>query len=204
MNEFLRRWNRWVAQQRIHGSTRRQVLTHFLEVEKPAMQLPSTERFELFELGTRTVHPVGYIELDSAYYTAPHHLVGQRLRVRWDERLVRLYHQGQLVRLHSKQHHPGVYTTCPDDRPAHKPARQEAYQPLSLSDALANLEPEWPPRPSASTTPTPSHTAGLNTQSRPSPTPPRPPQPPRLPPARRRRRWGHRSHRPARALPGTL
>jgi hypothetical protein len=54
--------------------------------------------------------------------------VGQRLRVRWDERLVRLYHQGQLVRVHSKQHQPGIYITCPDDRPAHKPARQEAYQ----------------------------------------------------------------------------
>jgi transposase len=128
MNEFLRHWNRRVAQQRIHGSTRRQVLTHYLEVEKPAMQAPPAERFALFEVDTRTVHPDGYIELDSAYYTAPHHLVGQRLRVRWDERLVRLYHQGQLVRVHSKQHQPGIYITCPDDRPAHKPARQEAYQ----------------------------------------------------------------------------
>src|SRR5207253_5269435 len=57
MNEFLRSWNRRVAQQRIHGSTRRQVLTHYLEVEKPVMQAPAAERFALFEVGTRTVHP---------------------------------------------------------------------------------------------------------------------------------------------------
>lgn len=55
--------------------------------------------------------------------------------MRWDERLVRIYHQGQLVRVHTKQHQPGVYTTCPDDRPAQKPARQEAYQANLLTRA---------------------------------------------------------------------
>src|SRR5712691_2598598 len=100
-NQYLRRWNRQVASLRIHGSTRRQVLTHFLEVEKPALQPLPTERFEMFEAGIRAVHLDGYIEVDSGYYTAPHHLVGQRVRVRWDERLVRIYHDGQLVRVHA-------------------------------------------------------------------------------------------------------
>src|SRR5262249_13699002 len=36
--EFLERWNRTVAQVRIHGTTRQQVLTHFLEVEQPVLQ----------------------------------------------------------------------------------------------------------------------------------------------------------------------
>lgn len=128
MNEFLRRWNRRVAQQRIHGSTRRQVLTHFLEVEKPALRPPPSERFQLFEVGQRSVHFDGYIEVDSSYYTAPHHLLGQWVRVRWDERLVRIYHQGQMVRVHAKRQQPGSWATNDADRPAHKPARQEAYQ----------------------------------------------------------------------------
>ena len=127
-NEFLRHWNRQTAQLRIHGSTRRQVLTHFLEAERPALQPVPGERFALFEVGTRTVHPDGYVEVDSGFYTAPHHLVGQRLRVRWDERLVRIYHQGQEVRVHPKQPQPGSYSTFADDRPAHKPARQQAYE----------------------------------------------------------------------------
>jgi len=128
MNEFLSRWNRRIAQLRIHGSTRRQVLTHFLEVERPALQPVAEERFQLFEVGTRVVHPDGYVEVEAAFYTAPHHLVGQRVRVRWDERLLRIYHQGQEVRVHLKQSTPGAYLTNPEDRPAHKPARQEAYQ----------------------------------------------------------------------------
>ncbi len=87
----------------------------------------------MFEVGSRSVHPDGYVEVDSAYYTAPHNLVGQVVKVHWDERLLRIYHQGQAVRVHLKQHRPGVYTTNPEDRPAHKPARQEAYQEMLLA-----------------------------------------------------------------------
>lgn len=135
MNEFLAGWNRRYAQQRIHGSTRQQVLAHFLEVEQPALRPVPAERFALFEVGTRSVHPDGYIEVDCGYYTAPPHLVGQKVRVRWDERLVRIYHQGQMVRVHPKQQLRGAYVTCPDDRPAYKPARQQAYQANLLARA---------------------------------------------------------------------
>jgi transposase len=135
LNEHLRGWNRRVAQQRIHGSTRRQVLTHFLEVEQPALRPLPAERFQLFEVGTRVVHFDGYVEVDSSYYTAPHHLTGQRVRVRWDERLVRIYHQGRLVRVHAKQARPGTWVTNDADRPAYKPARQEAYQRNLLARA---------------------------------------------------------------------
>ena len=37
-NAFLRHWNRTIARLRIHGTTRRQVWTHFVEVEQPALQ----------------------------------------------------------------------------------------------------------------------------------------------------------------------
>jgi hypothetical protein len=135
MNAYLRRWNRQIAALRIHGSTRRQVLAHFTEVERPALQPVPPTPFELFELGTRIVHPDGYIEVEGAYYTAPHHLVGQRVKVRWDEHLVRIYHAGAEVRVHAKQAHPGSWVTDPADRPAHKPARQAAYQASLLARA---------------------------------------------------------------------
>jgi transposase len=134
LNRHLVQWNRTVAQLRIHGTTRRQVLAHFLEVEKPALQPLPVERFELFQVGTRTVHMDGYVEVDGAFYTAPAHLIGQRVRVRWDERLVRIYHQGQAVRVHLKRA-AGSWSTNPQDRPDHKPARQQAYQALLLAKA---------------------------------------------------------------------
>ena len=65
LNEFLRRWNRTVAQLRIHGTTRKQVLARFLQVEKPALQALPAERFVLFQVGTRVVHPDGYVEVEA-------------------------------------------------------------------------------------------------------------------------------------------
>jgi transposase len=44
-NAFLRHWNRTVARLRIHGTTRRQVWTHFVEVEQPALQPLAVEAF---------------------------------------------------------------------------------------------------------------------------------------------------------------
>jgi len=59
-----------VARVRIHGRTRKQVYTHFLEVEKPALKPLSSERFSFFEVGTRTVHPDGYVEVGYACSTS--------------------------------------------------------------------------------------------------------------------------------------
>jgi transposase len=135
-NQFLRRWNRTVAQLRIHGTTRRQVLTHFLEVEKPALQPLPGVRFEMFQVGTRTVHMDGFIEVEGAYYPVPHHLLQQEVRVRWNDRLVRVFHDGREVRVHAREHRPGIFVTVrPGDRPAHKPARQQAYQENLLARA---------------------------------------------------------------------
>lgn len=135
MNEFLAKWNRSIAQQRIHGSTRRQVITHFLETEKPALLPLPADRFDLYDTGVRVVHPDGYVEVGGAYYTAPYQLVGRRLRVRWNERLVRIYDGDALLRTHVRQQGPGSWVTHPDDRPEHKPARQAAYQQNLLARA---------------------------------------------------------------------
>jgi transposase len=61
LNAYLAKWNRTIARLRIHGTTRKQVYTHFLEVDKPTLKPLPQERFSLFEIGTRTVHPDGHI-----------------------------------------------------------------------------------------------------------------------------------------------
>jgi hypothetical protein len=102
INAHLQRWNRTVAQLRIHGTTRQQVLAHFLAVESPALKPLPAERFSLFEVGTRTVHPDGHVEVAGAFYSVPHHLIGRRVRVHWHEHLVRIYLDGQAVAVHSR------------------------------------------------------------------------------------------------------
>jgi hypothetical protein len=134
LSSFLRHWNRTVARVRIHGTTRKQVYAHFLEVEKPALKPLPKERFSLFEVGTRTVHPDGHVQVEGAFYSVPHTLVGEEVRAQWDEHLVRVYAQGQCVAVHSRAP-AGHFATRPEHRPAHKPARQEAYEANLLAKA---------------------------------------------------------------------
>jgi transposase len=134
MNGFLQHWNRTVAQVRIHGTTRRQVLSHFLEVEQPVLRSLPSERFHFFCAGKRTVGMDGFVEVERAYYAAPPNRLCQEVRVRWDDHLVRIFDEGQEVAMHLRQV-PGQFTVGNVERPAHKPARQQAYQANLLARA---------------------------------------------------------------------
>lgn len=134
LDAFLKRWNRTVARLRVHGTTRRQVYAHFLEVDKPALGSLPLEPFSLFEVGTRTVHPDGHVQIEGAFYSVPYKLVGVQVRVQWDEQLVRVYAGGQCVAVHTRAI-PGTFATQSDHRPEHKPARQEAYEATLLAKA---------------------------------------------------------------------
>ncbi len=134
LDTFLKRWNRTIARVRIHGTTRKQVYTHFLEVEQPALGQKPEERFSLFEAGTRIVHPDGHVEVARAFYSVPDRLVGEEVHIRWDERLVRVYYRGECVGVYTRAP-AGTFTTRDEHRPAHKPARQAAYQANLLARA---------------------------------------------------------------------
>jgi hypothetical protein len=126
LNAYLVRWNRTIARLRIHGTTRKQVYSHFLEVEKPLLKPLPPARFAMFEIGTRIVHPDGHIQIDGGYYSVPYILVGEEVKVQWDENLIRVYAKGKCVAVHSHTL-TGTFATQPEHRPAHKPAREEAY-----------------------------------------------------------------------------
>jgi transposase len=123
-NAFLRHWNRTVARLRIHGTTRRQVWTHFVEVEQPALQSLALEGFPFFTSGERTVHTDGHVEVGGAFYPVPLALLGQKVRVRWDAHLVRVFHGDTLVAVHARVA-DGVFAPRAGD--AEASTRQQAY-----------------------------------------------------------------------------
>jgi transposase len=134
LDAFLKHWNRTIARVRIHGRTRKQVYAHFLEVEKPALKPLPEERFNFFKVSTRVVHPDGYVEVDCAYYAVPDRLLGEEVRVYWDERLVKIYHQARCVGVYTRAP-AGTFNSRDEYRPVHKPARQQAYQEYLLAQA---------------------------------------------------------------------
>ena len=123
-NAFLRHWNRTIARLRIHGTTRRQVWTHFVEVERAALQPLAAAGFPFFTSGERTVHTDGHVEVGGAFYPVPLALLGQKVRVRWDAHLVRVFHGDTLVAVHPRVA-DGVF--APRAGEAEASTRQQAY-----------------------------------------------------------------------------
>jgi transposase len=123
-NAWLRHWNRTVARLRIHGTTRRQVWTHFVATDQGALRPLAAESFPFFSAGERKVHADGHVEVAGAFYPVPLALLGQRVRVQWDARLVRVFQADTLAAVH-RTVMPGTYAPQHHERDAS--TRQAAF-----------------------------------------------------------------------------
>ena len=112
-NLFLSDWERTVADTRIHGTTRQQVIKVFNEVERAKLLPLPASLFPVFEEAPRSVHRDGYVEVQRAYYSVPPEYVGRQVWVRWESRLVRVFNQRrEQIALHALAE-PGKFTTDP-------------------------------------------------------------------------------------------
>jgi hypothetical protein len=143
-NAHLRHWNRTIARLRIHGTTKRQVWTHFLEVEQPALRPLATESFPIFRCGERTVHPDGHVEVDGAYYPVPPRLLGEDVRVQWDDHLVRVYHHDALAIVQARVS-AGQYARMPGQAAPEVTTRQHAFiaQLLGRCERVGSALHQW-------------------------------------------------------------
>jgi transposase len=110
-NRFLRDWELTVADTRVHGTTRRHVGKHFLDVERAALLSLPTDPFPSFREARRTVHRDGHVEVDHTYYSVPAEYLARRVWVRWDARMVRVFNDRmEPVAVHVR-HEPGRFST---------------------------------------------------------------------------------------------
>jgi transposase len=121
-NLFLSDWERTVADTRIHGTTRQQVIKVFNEVERPKLLPLPPSLFPVFEEAPRLVHRDGYVEFQRTYYSVPPEYVGRRVWVRWESQLVRVFNQRrEQIALHARTE-PGKFATDPQH--VHSPYRR--------------------------------------------------------------------------------
>jgi transposase len=111
-------WCADVAGQRIHGTIQARPADVFAEHEAGALlALPSSYDVPVFK--SCKVHRDFHLEIGRALYSVPKVHIGQYLDVRADSALVKLFHNGQLVKVHPRQR-PGGRWTDPEDLPAEK------------------------------------------------------------------------------------
>jgi transposase len=110
------RWCRTTAGERIHGTTRQRPAEHFARDEQPLL-LPVPEvPYEVAPWSEVRVHRDHHLSVGKALYSVPSQYIGERVQVRNGRDLVRIYHRGQLIKVHPRVD-PGQRSTDPADYP---------------------------------------------------------------------------------------
>jgi len=112
-------WCRTTAGLRIHGTIQARPAEVFA-VEEAHLLLPApTTIYDLPTYPRPKVARDHHIEVDKAIYSVPGNLIGHHVDVRADRSLVRIFHRGQLVKVHPRVA-PGGRRTDPADLPAER------------------------------------------------------------------------------------
>jgi transposase len=112
-------WCRKRAGLRVHGTTQQRPADVFAAEEAPRLLPAPTEVYDVPIYATAKVHRDHHIEIARSLYSVPGALIGARVEVRADRSLVRIFHRGQLIKVHPRQE-PGRRSTDPDDLPSTK------------------------------------------------------------------------------------
>jgi hypothetical protein len=112
-------WCRKRAGMRMHGTIQARPAEVFRVEEQPRLRPAPTGVYDVPIYATAKVHRDHHIEVARSLYSVPGNLIGQRVDVRADRALVRVYARGQLVKVHPRQQ-PGRRVTDAEDLPAER------------------------------------------------------------------------------------
>lgn len=114
-------WCRTTAGTRVHGTTQLHPAEVFAVEEAPLLAPAPLWPYDLPAYSTPKVHRDRHIEVAKAIYSVPGELIGVRVAVRADSKLVKVFHRGELIKVHPRVA-PGKRQTDPADLPSEKTA----------------------------------------------------------------------------------
>jgi transposase len=114
-------WCHLRAGLRVHGTIQARPAEVFATEELPHLLPAPTEAYDLPLYSTPKVHRDHHVEVAKALYSVPGNLIGFRVEARADRSLVRIFHRGQLVKVHPRMA-PGKRSTDAADLPSEKTA----------------------------------------------------------------------------------
>ena len=101
-------WCSFVAGLRIHGTTGKVPIVVFEEIEKDKLIAYAYDRYDIALWAICKVHPDHHIRFKNSLYSLPTKYIGKHVEVRGDSALVKIYHAGNLIKIHA--------TVCPGKR----------------------------------------------------------------------------------------
>ena len=106
INQALHKWLIEASSKIVQGrgKSRRELF----ELELPAMRPIPKQAYEFYYFKTAKVHPDCHIQHDTNFYSVPYRYVGKEVSVKFNGRMVNVYHDGELIGVHptsSGRHH---------------------------------------------------------------------------------------------------
>jgi transposase len=95
-------WARVRAGMRIHGTIQARPAEVFALLEAPVLLPAPTERYDTPRWTVAKVHRDHHIQVAKALYSVPGQLIGERVEVRADSKLVKILHRGQVIKIHPR------------------------------------------------------------------------------------------------------
>jgi hypothetical protein len=96
-------WSRVRAGLRTHGTTRLQPAVVFAAKEQPLLAPVPAEPYRIPYWSDVKVQRDFHVRAQHAFCSVPHALIGQRVTVRADGVLVKVYHRGQVIKTHPRR-----------------------------------------------------------------------------------------------------
>ncbi len=105
----------------VTGKSRQEL---FEEIEKAALRPLPAERFEIYNYKTPTKLHIDYhVEVEKSYYSVPYTLIGETVDVKYNSRVVEIYHKEKRIASHIRSYKKGEFVT--EDR--HMPHEHRQY-----------------------------------------------------------------------------
>jgi transposase len=96
------------------GKSRRQL---FEELDQPALRPLPEHPYEFSAWKNAKVNIDYHVAFEGHYYSVPHHLVRQEVRIRVTETLITIFHHGEQVAIHPRSHTQGRFSTRSEHMP---------------------------------------------------------------------------------------
>jgi transposase len=127
-------WCRTTAGLRVHGTTAQRPAEHFAAEEQHRLLAVPASRYDVPIFATPKVARDLHVEVARGLYSVPGELIGQRVEVRADTGLVKIFSRGQLIKTHPRVK-PGGRSTDPADYPVGR--REYALRDVATLTAKA-------------------------------------------------------------------
>jgi len=124
----LRKWMDSTSNQRIHGTTRKIPREVFEEEERGKLKELPEEEFTMLNVGTRKAYHDCHIFVDYNYYSVPFEYIGKEVEIEMGKDLLRVYHQGRQIAVHTLLKGKGEFSTNEAHYPQYKRYSETEYQ----------------------------------------------------------------------------